>query len=175
MWSMWRAMLELLGDTNAHAPREAQAIMRIETALAKASLTRVQQRDPYNLFHKMDRAKLQELTPAFEWPRYLKATGLGELNEFNVTEPAFYKEVQTLLTATPMDDWKVYLRWHLVHCRAPLSGEAFRRREFRILTANICAARRNNGRAGNGACSTWITIWARRWARCSWSAPSARI
>ena len=118
-------MLELLGDTNAHAPREAQAIMRIETALAKASLTRVQQRDPYNLFHKMDRAKLQALTPAFEWPRYLKATGLGELNEFNVTEPAFYKEVQTLLTATPMDDWKVYLRWHLVNSRAAFLAKPF--------------------------------------------------
>ena len=118
-------MLELLGDTNAHAPREAQAIMRIETALAKASLTRVEQRDPYKLFHKMDRAKLQALTPAFEWPRYLKATGLGELNEFNVTEPAFYKEVQTLLTATPMDDWKAYLRWHLVNSRAAFLAKPF--------------------------------------------------
>jgi putative endopeptidase len=87
-------MLELLGDSPAQSAQEAQAIMRIETALAKASLTRVEQRDPYKLFHKMDRAQLQALTPALNWTRYLKASGLGELNEYNVTEPAFFKEVQ---------------------------------------------------------------------------------
>jgi len=118
-------MLEMIGDAKARAGQEAQAIMRIETELAKASLTRVQQRDPYNLFHKMDRAQLQALTPAFDWGRYLKASGLADLDQFNVTEPAFYKEVQALLTATPLAEWKAYLRWHLVHARAPYLSKAF--------------------------------------------------
>src|SRR5580692_5582292 len=86
-------MLELAGDSHAKSASEAKAIMRIETALAKASLTRVEQRDPYKLFHKMDRKQLQALTPAWNWTAYLKANGLGELNEYNVSEPAFYKEV----------------------------------------------------------------------------------
>jgi len=118
-------MLELAGDPKAAAAAEARAIMRIETALAKASLTRVQQRDPYNLFHKMDLAQLQALTPSFSWKRYLKATGLGDLNEYNVTEPAFFKEAQTLLAATPIRDWKAYLRWHLVHSRAAYLSPVF--------------------------------------------------
>jgi putative endopeptidase len=118
-------MLRLLGDTPPHAAHEAQAIMRIETALAKASLTRVEQRDPYKLFHKMDRAQLQALTPALDWTRYLKASGLGDLNEYNVSEPAFFKEVQTVLTGTPLADWKAYLRWHLVHARAAFLSNAF--------------------------------------------------
>ncbi len=118
-------MLALLGDSAAQSAQEAQMIMRIETALAKASLTRTEQRDPYNLFHKMDRAQLQALTPAFNWTPYLKVGGLGELNECNVSEPAFFKEVQTLLTATPMAEWKAYLRWHLVNSRAAYLSKPF--------------------------------------------------
>jgi len=73
----------------------------------------------------MDLAQLQALTPSFSWKRYLKATGLGDLNEYNVTEPAFFKEAQTLLAATPIRDWKAYLRWHLVHSRAAYLSPAF--------------------------------------------------
>jgi putative endopeptidase len=118
-------MLELAGDPAAQSAPEAQAIMRIETALAKASLTRVEQRDPYKLFHKMNRAQLQALTPAFSWTRYVKAGGLGELNEYNVNEPAFFKEVQAQLVSTALTDWKAYLRWHVVHARAPYLSTAF--------------------------------------------------
>jgi len=118
-------MLELAGEPRAKSAKEARAVMGIETALAKASLTRVEQRDPYKLFHKMDLAQLQALTPALSWTRYLKASGLGELNEYNVTEPAFYKELQTLLATTPLADWKAYLRWHLVHARAAYLSTPF--------------------------------------------------
>jgi endothelin-converting enzyme/putative endopeptidase len=123
-------VLELVGDSQAQSAKEAQAIMRIETALAKASLTRVEQRDPYKLFHKMDRAQLQALTPALNWARYLKASGLGELNEYNVTEPAFFKELETLLTTTPLADWKAYMRWHIVHARAPYLSTPFVQANF---------------------------------------------
>ena len=123
-------MLELLGDSAAQAASEAQAVMRIETALAKASLTMVQKRDPYNLFHKMDGANLQALTPSFDWARYLKALGLPGLREFNVTEPAFFKELQAQLVSTPLDDWKAYLRWHVAHARAPYLSNALVQASF---------------------------------------------
>jgi len=118
-------MLELLGDSAKQSEAEAGAVMRIETALAKASLTRVQMRNPYNLFHKMDRTQLQALTPALDWTRYLDTMSLGALNQFNVTEPAFFKEVQTLLTTTPIEDWKAYMRWHVEHARAAYLSKAF--------------------------------------------------
>jgi len=123
-------MLELVGDSLGQAASEALAIMRIETALAKSSLTRVEQRDPYKLFHKMDRAQLQALTPALNWARYLKASGLGGLNEYNVSEPAFFKEVQAQLRSTRLKDWKAYMRWHVVHDRAPYLSSAFVRANF---------------------------------------------
>jgi len=118
-------MLELLGDPAAQAAAESPAIMQIETALAKASLTRVEMRDPHNLDHKMDLAQVQALTPVFKWALYLKAVGRPDLTEFNVTEPAFFREVETLLGSTPLADWKAYFRWHAVHSRAPYLSPAF--------------------------------------------------
>ena len=60
-------MFELLGDTPETATVEAQTVMRIETALAKASMTRVERRDPKALDHKMSTAELEKITPAFQW------------------------------------------------------------------------------------------------------------
>jgi putative endopeptidase len=125
-----RHMLELLGDPRAHAAKEAQAVMQIETELAKASLTRVQKRDPYNLFHKMDLAKLQALSPAFDWTRYLKALGVPAAVAYNVTEPAFFKEVQAELVSVPLDNWKSYFRWHVAHARAQYLSQAFVQANF---------------------------------------------
>ena len=65
-------MLELLGDTPDAAQREAVRIMAMETALAEASLTRVERRDPHKLYHKVDLAALQALSPGFDWSVYLK-------------------------------------------------------------------------------------------------------
>jgi putative endopeptidase len=125
-----RRMLQLLGDSPAQSAREAQAVLRIETALAKASLTMVEKRDPYHLFHKMDLAKLQALTPSFNWTRYLQVLALPALSEYNVTEPAFFQGVQAQLAATPLGDWKAYLRWHLAHARAPYLSSAFAQANF---------------------------------------------
>ncbi len=66
-------MFELLGDAPAAAKAEAQTVMEMETALAKASLTQVELRDPYKQFHKMPRAKLAAMTPSFGWDAYWKA------------------------------------------------------------------------------------------------------
>ena len=70
-------MLELLGDKPDVAQREAAKIMEIETSFAKASLNRVEQRDPYKLFHKVDFKGLQAMTPSFDWAAYLKTAGLA--------------------------------------------------------------------------------------------------
>jgi putative endopeptidase len=123
-------MLQLLGDSPAQSAREAQVILRIETALAKASLTMVEKRDPYHLFHKMDLAKLQALTRSFNWTRYLKALALHAQSEYNVTEPVFFQGVQAQLVSAPLADWKAYLRWHVVHDRAPYLSSAFAQANF---------------------------------------------
>jgi endothelin-converting enzyme/putative endopeptidase len=123
-------MLKLVGDSPDAARREAQKILAIETALAKASLTRVEQRDPHNLFHKMDRKGLQALTPGFDWDTYLKTMGLPGVNTFNVNEPAFYKELDRQLAGNSLDDIKTYLRWHMAHADAPFLSSKFVEENF---------------------------------------------
>jgi len=118
-------MFGLLGDAPETARAEAATVMAIETELAKASLTRVELRDPYNLFHKLSQADLEKLTPHFAWPQYWQGVGLPEPAVINVTEPKFFGEVETLIETRPTADWKTYLRWHLVNDRAAYLGKAF--------------------------------------------------
>ncbi len=123
-------MFELLGEQPQVAKTDAATVMAIETALAKASLTRVDKRDPYKLFHKLTRAQLQALTPSFHWSVYLKTANVPDTPAVNVTEPAFYKEVETLLKSRSLADWKTYLRWHLVHDKARTLSSPFVQADF---------------------------------------------
>ncbi|MGD0669499.1 MAG: M13 family metallopeptidase [Bryobacteraceae bacterium] len=123
-------MLELLGDAPAAARAEAATVMAIETDLAKATLTRVERRDPYNLFHKLSRADFERLTPHFDWAQYWQAIGMPAPAVINVTEPKFFGEVETLIEVRPIGDWKTYLRWHLVNARAPYLDKAFVTADF---------------------------------------------
>jgi putative endopeptidase len=130
-------MLELLGDGPDAAQREAASIMAMETALAKASLTRVERREPHNLYHKVDLTQLQALSPGFDWTVYLKEAGLGVENTFNVTEPAFYKELDNQLQTASLDDIKNYLRWHTVHSAAPFLSSAFVNEDFDFFSKTL--------------------------------------
>ncbi len=130
-------IFELLGDTPATAQGEAQTVMAIETALAQASLTRVELRDPYKLFHKMTRAQLAALTPAFDWNAYLAVMGEGGLSEFNVTEPGFFKQAEKQLTSRSLADWKTYLRWHVAHAAAPYLSRPFVNADFEFYSAYL--------------------------------------
>ena len=120
----------LLGEPAATARAHATAVMRIETALARASLTRVARRDPHQLFHKVDRAGLGRLTPDYDWPTYLAELGLPQLQSFNVTEPAFYAALNRIWRATPIEDLQAYLRWHAAHAAAPYLSSAFVGEQF---------------------------------------------
>jgi endothelin-converting enzyme/putative endopeptidase len=130
-------MLEFLGDKPKRAQQEAAKIMEIETALAKASLTRVEQRDPYQLFHKVNFQGLQELAPGFGWGAYIMALGLPPQDTFNVTEPAFYKEFEHQLQLNSLEDIKSYLRWHTVHAAAPLLSPAFVDENFSFFSKTL--------------------------------------
>ncbi len=130
-------MFELLGDPPEVARRKADKVMEIETALAKASLTRVEKRDPYKLFHKVDLKGLRAMAPELDWESYLKTAGLARLNTFNVTEPGFYKEVENQLQSNSLDDIKTYLRWHVASIAAPLLSSAFVNENFEFFSKTL--------------------------------------
>jgi putative endopeptidase len=130
-------VFRLLGDGEAAAARNAATVMEMETALAKASLTRVDRRDPYKLFHKMDRKALDALTPAFDWGAYLGRLGLARLDTFNVTEPEFFKAFDRELGARSVGDIKTYLRWHVAKEASPYLSSAFVNENFEFFSRTL--------------------------------------
>jgi endothelin-converting enzyme/putative endopeptidase len=123
-------MLELLGEAPPKAAADAQIVLQIETALAKASLGVVARRDPVNVYHKMSVDELANLAPAFAWNRYLKAVDAPPIQTLNVAVPDFFKGMQAVIESQPIEHWKAYLRWHLVHASAPMLPRAFVEENF---------------------------------------------
>ena len=127
----------LLGDSADVAKRNADKVMEMETAMAAASLSRVDRRDPHKLFHNMDAKGLKALTPGFDWSGYLKVAGLSKLNAFNVTEPEFFKALEKQWQSSSLDDIKTYLRWHAAHANAPYLSSAFVNENFNFFAKTL--------------------------------------
>jgi endothelin-converting enzyme/putative endopeptidase len=123
-------MFALMGDAPDKAKTEADTVMRMETELARGSMTRVDRRDPNKLDHKMAVPDLQKLTPAFEWKTYFSKVGLPSLASLNVETPDFFKTLNTQIGKEDLDAWKAYLRWHLVHANARFLSTAFVNENF---------------------------------------------
>jgi putative endopeptidase len=122
--------LELGGDSPAAAKSAAAAILKLETALAKGSKTRVELRDPVANYHKLPLAEVQQLTPAFNWTAYFTALRIPAPDVMDVGQPDFLKAFNEQLAATPVSDWQVYLRWHLLRMASPYLGSAFVDQQF---------------------------------------------
>jgi putative endopeptidase len=118
-------MLQLAGDDPAKASSEAQAILNLETRLADASLTRVERRDPEKTYHKMDRSELQALTRDWSWDSYFQDIGHPGITAVDISAPKFFEAVNEQLKDTSLEDWKVYLRWHLLNSAAPWLSQPF--------------------------------------------------
>jgi putative endopeptidase len=125
-------MLELAGEDPATAKADAATVMRIETALANASMDRVAMRDPKNRDNPMSVTELQQLAPAFDFGAYFPATGAPNFQNLNVASRKFFQEGNAVVDATPLADWKTYLRWHVVRAAAPSLGSAFVEEDFRF-------------------------------------------
>ena len=125
-----RRMFALLGDPVETARSEADTVMRIETALARGSQTRVERREPKNLDHKMTAPEFEKIAPDFAWKSYFAKVGLPSLASLNVASPNFFKSLNDELGKESLADWKIYLRWHLVHADAPFLSSAFVNENF---------------------------------------------
>jgi len=108
----------------------AQAVMTIETALAKASLDRVARRNPDNTYHKMTVEELAALSPDFQWKYYVRNIGIAPIATLNVGVPEFMKALNTAIDGSSMADLKTYLTWHVLAANASLLPAAFQEEDF---------------------------------------------
>jgi endothelin-converting enzyme/putative endopeptidase len=130
-------LMQMVGETEAQAKTDADSVMRIETALAKASLTRVDRRDPHKVYHKMTLAELHGLDPAIDWPAYFAAQSAPGLASLNVSQPDFMKAVDAELTTESVDALKAYLRFHLASAEASALSMPFQQAQFDFFSRTL--------------------------------------
>ena len=134
-------MFALAGDSQEKADAEAQTAMNFETTLAIASMPRAQMRDPHAVWHKMTLPQLEGLAPTFPWEGYFRERNAPQFSAINVAQPDFFKEANRLLTQAPLDQWKSYLRWHVIHANANELFEGFVQENFGFYGAKLSGSK----------------------------------
>jgi putative endopeptidase len=147
-------LLELAGEGPAAARADAVVVLRLETALAGAALSRVEQRDPYQVYHRATLASLERMAPALDWPAYLDASGLSARPWLNVSEPRFVRTLSERIGSESLQDLKTYLRWAVLDAAAPYLSSAFVTEDFGFNGAELLGAKADRPRWQK--CVGWI-------------------
>jgi len=128
-------MFVLLGQPQDQASHHADTVLKIETALAQASMDRTLRRDPANRDHKMRLAEIQASAPNFHLDHYFAVSGAPHFEELNVVNPDYFRQVNTLVDSTALEDWKVYMTWQMVNNAAQWLSEDFVQEDFKFRQA----------------------------------------
>jgi endothelin-converting enzyme/putative endopeptidase len=143
----------LVGENKETAAKDAKNVMALETKLAKAMLTLVEMRDPRKLFHKMTMDKFKASLPAISWNDYLSVLNLEHIQTINVTEPKYFAKVQKLLRSVPLDHWRAFLRWSLLHETSAYLSSRFVRPDFDFYGKYLHGTKEQRPRWRK--CATW--------------------
>jgi len=143
-------MFTLSGQAPAAAAAGAQAVLKVETALAQGSLDVVSRRDPAKTYHKMAVRDLAALSPSIDWGKYFEAVGAPQMETLNVVAPEFFKGMEFALGHFRLEELKIYMRWHLLHSAAPLLAARFEDENFNFYEKIM----------------TGVTEQRPRWKRC---------
>ncbi len=125
----------LAGQSSTQAAESAQTVLRIETALAQASMDRTIRRDPHTRDHKMTRDAAVALAPNFHLDQYFSAIGAPNFSEMNVSNPDFFKQVNGVVASESLDGLKTYVSWHLLREAAPWLSQPFVDANFKMRQA----------------------------------------
>jgi putative endopeptidase len=125
-------MFELVGDDEATARQKAQYILDLETALAKAQLSRVEMRDPIKTYNKFSVDDFSKLTPGLDWKKLFASMNVSSADSMLCNNPTFFKTINSLLTAVPVNVWKAYLQWAVIKNSAAYLSSDFVNRQFQF-------------------------------------------
>ena len=123
-------LLKLAGLGAAEVSAMQTAVMRIETKLAKAAMRKEDTRDAEKVYHKYTLAQLQKLAPEIKWAQYAAHTHAAGIKELVVGQPDFFKAVSAMIKTIPLEDWKLYMEWHVISDLSGLLSERFIKENF---------------------------------------------
>lgn len=118
-------MLVLAGYSAVEARENAEIIYELEDRLAKSSMTRLERRNPHLTYNKMLISNFDSEAKSIKWNRYFREMSLGQIEDVNVSQPGFFKEMDLMIREVPVEDWKIYLKWHLINNSAPYLSSDF--------------------------------------------------
>jgi putative endopeptidase len=147
-------LLALGGADAASAEAGAHTVLRFETALARATLTVTEQRDPHALHHRETLRSLRGLAPHFDWRAYFAALEMTPRPWLNVQQPAFVKALDARLAQETLADLKTILRWAVLDAAAPHLSRSFVDEEFAFHRAHLRGAEADAPRWRK--CVSWI-------------------
>jgi putative endopeptidase len=122
-------VFKLLGDKEADAVKNREIVMRFETALANACMTRTELRDPQKIYNKMTIKEIHKLSPLIDWKDLLK-TMLVNADTLIVQQPKFVTAMDELLRNEKLDEWKIYLKWCVAKGAMTYLSDAFVKENF---------------------------------------------
>ncbi|WMJ68430.1 M13-type metalloendopeptidase [Stenotrophomonas sp. 24(2023)] len=123
-------VLTLSGTDAAQAAEQAKAVMAFETRLAKASLSRIELRDPAKRYNPLSAAEADKLTPHFSWTALFDTLKVPAAQKFSLAQPGFFSEVDAMLVDVPASTWQAYLRFHTLDDAAPYLASNFEKANF---------------------------------------------
>lgn len=124
------AMHKLTGTDEKTATKNSNNILKLETQLAKASRRMEDLRDPYKNYNKKSVSETSKLTPSVQWAEMTNALGLKNVDSIVVGQPEFFTALETIIKNTPIDDWKVYLKWSLLNSYAEYLNKDIENQNF---------------------------------------------
>jgi putative endopeptidase len=127
--------MQLLGDNPEASKKAATIVLNIETMLAKSSMSQIQQRDPYAIYNPVNIKQLQNNYSNFAWDKYFTAMWQPNIQKINVAMPNFFRDLNQNLLKVSLEDWKIYLRWHLINEYAIYLPDPFVNESFRMSSA----------------------------------------
>jgi len=125
----------LAGESPEQAANAGKIVLRIETALAQASMDRTARRDPRNRDHKMTRDEAIALAPNFQLNRYFVAVGAPSFTQMNVGNPDFFRKVNDTLATESLDSLKTYVSWHVLRAASPWLSQPYVEADFKMRQA----------------------------------------
>ncbi|POY36249.1 peptidase M13 [Solitalea longa] len=123
-------MFKLIGNNEADAKIKAENILKMETALAQATMSRVEMRDPNKRYNKLSYANLNAISPLIDWKFVATSVGINGYDTLIVSQPNFFKEVNNQLSSTSIDTWKAYIKWNILRNAAPFLSSSFIKENF---------------------------------------------
>ncbi len=125
-------VFQSLGSNPEEAVSKTDAVMKLETSLAKSSRKLEDLRDPFANYNKIDTIKLKALVPLFDWPAYFSTANISRPDTVIVGQPEFYTNLNKELKATPLGTWKDYFRFHLIKSLANYLDDSTYLQNFRF-------------------------------------------